>query len=38
PVSVDFAAVLMQLGRDVFGGEGWESYDRGAREPARPET
>ena len=29
PVSVDFAAVLLQLGRDVFQGEGWEAYDRG---------
>jgi len=29
PVFVDFASVLMQLGRDVFAGEGWESYDRG---------
>ncbi len=36
PVSVDFAAVLAQLGRDVFDGEGWESYDEGKREPARP--
>ena len=31
PVFVDFAAVLSQLGRDVFQGEGWESYDRGER-------
>lgn len=37
PVSVDFASVLAQLGRDVFGGEGWEAYDRGEREPARPD-
>ncbi len=28
PVFVDFAAVLMQLGRDVFGGKGWETFDR----------
>ena len=27
PVSVDFAAVLHQLGRDVFAGEGWERLD-----------
>lgn len=27
PVFVDFAAVLHQLGRDVFSGEGWEHYD-----------
>ena len=26
-VSVDFASVLSQLGRDVFGGEGWERFD-----------
>jgi len=26
-VSVDFASVLSQLGRDVFDGEGWEKYD-----------
>nr|WP_245890847.1 ester cyclase [Defluviimonas aquaemixtae] len=38
PVSVDFASVLAQLGHDVFGGEGWEAYDRGEREPARPEA
>ena len=29
PVSVDFAHVLEQLGRDVFDGHGWEGYDRG---------
>jgi len=37
-VSVDFAAVLSQLGRDVFDGEGWEKYDtpfpRGTGDPA----
>lgn len=38
PVSVDFASVLAQLGRDVFGGEGWEAYDRGEREPAQAEV
>ena len=36
PVSVDFASVLAQLGRDVFKGEGWERYDRGEAEPPRP--
>lgn len=36
PVFVDFAAVCLQLGRDVFAGEGWEAFDRGEREPARP--
>lgn len=33
PVSVDFASVLMQLGVDVFNGEGWEAYDRGEKQP-----
>lgn len=28
PVSVDFAAVMRQLGKDPFGGEGWEQFDR----------
>lgn len=37
PVFVDFAAVLHQLGRDVFGGEGWEAYDTGEKTPAHPE-
>jgi predicted ester cyclase len=36
PVFVDFAAVLAQLGRDVFGGEGWEAYDRGEKTPPHP--
>lgn len=36
PVSVDFAAVLAQLGHDVFAGEGWEAYDRGEKTPAHP--
>ena len=36
PVSVDFASVLAQLGRDVFGGEGWEAYDRGKAIPPVP--
>jgi len=34
PVSVDFASVMMQLGVDVFGGEGWEAYDEGRAQPA----
>ncbi len=38
PVSVDFASVMAQLGVDVFGGEGWEKYDRGEVTPPRPET
>jgi predicted ester cyclase len=37
PVFVDFAAVLAQLGRDVFNGEGWEAYDRGEKTPPHPE-
>jgi steroid delta-isomerase-like uncharacterized protein len=37
PVHVDFPEVLHQLGVDVFGGQGWESYDDGTAEPARPE-
>ena len=36
PVFVDVAAVLAQLGRDVFAGEGWEAYDRGDRTPPAP--
>jgi predicted ester cyclase len=36
PVFVDFAAVCLQLGRDVFAGEGWEAFDRGEKEPAQP--
>ena len=35
-VSVDFADVLAQLGEDVFGGRGWEAFDRGEREAPRP--
>ncbi len=38
PVSVDFASVMAQLGVDVFGGEGWEKFDRGEGEPPHPET
>ena len=37
PVSVDFAHVMAQLGVDVFGGQGWEKYDRGDETPPRPE-
>lgn len=37
PVFVDFASVCAQLGRDVFGGEGWEAYDEGDRQPPKPE-
>jgi predicted ester cyclase len=36
PVFVDFAAVLAQLGRDVFAGEGWEAFDRGDKTPPAP--
>lgn len=35
-VSVDFPAVLAQLGVDVFDGEGWEAYDHGEKIPPRP--
>ena len=35
-VSVDFAQVLAQLGRDVLAGEGRETFDSGARTPPRP--
>lgn len=37
PVSVDFAFVMAQLGVDIFGGEGWEAYDKGEKTPAQPE-
>lgn len=37
PVSVDFASVMMQLGVDVFGGEGWEAYDDGTKTPEKPD-
>lgn len=36
PVFVDFPAVLAQLGRDVFDGQGWEAFDHGEREPEKP--
>lgn len=35
-VSVDFASVLAQLGRDVFDGQGWEQYDNGSAVPPAP--
>lgn len=35
-VSVDFAFVLAQLGRDVFDGHGWEAFDTGAVPPPKP--
>lgn len=38
PVSVDFASVLQQLGRDVFGGEGWEAYDSGEKQPPEDDS
>jgi predicted ester cyclase len=36
-VMVDFPHVLAQLGVDVFGGHGWEAFDRGDRIPPRPD-
>ena len=36
-VMVDFPHVLAQLGRDVFGGQGWEAFDRG-EDRAQPPT
>ncbi len=36
-VMVDFPHVLAQLGQDVFGGMGWEAFDRGEKAPPRPE-
>lgn len=36
-VMVDFPHVMAQLGVDVFGGEGWEKYDRGAEDAPRPD-
>jgi len=35
-VSVDFASVLLQLGRDVFDGHGWEHFDDGTATPPHP--
>ena len=37
-VSVDFAEALHQLGVDAFGGQGWESFDSGARPAPRHDT
>lgn len=37
-VMVDFPHVLAQLGVDVFGGRGWEVYDRGDKPAPRPEA
>ena len=37
-VNVDFADVLAQLGVDLFGGEGWELFDRGGRPSSRPDN
>ena len=37
PVSVDFAAVCAQLGRDVFDGHGWETFDAGVATPPAPD-
>jgi len=28
---------LAQLGVDVFNGQGWEAYDRGEKQPPKPE-
>ena len=36
-VMVDFAHVMRQLGRDPFGGHGWEAFD-GRQAPRRPGT
>jgi predicted ester cyclase len=33
-VTVDFPHILAQLGKDIFNGEGWESYDRKERAAA----
>ncbi len=38
PVSVDFAHVLEQLGKDVFEGRGWEGYDRGEFTPPEDDS
>jgi len=35
-VSVDYASVLAQLGKDVFNGEGWEAFDTGEKLPIHP--
>lgn len=35
-VSVDFAMVLAQLGKDIFDGQGWENFDNGSVTPPMP--
>lgn len=35
-VMVDFPHVLSQLGVDVFGGEGWEDFDRSEKTAPSP--
>lgn len=35
-VSVDFPYLLVQLGVDVFNGQGWEAFDRGDVTPPKP--
>jgi hypothetical protein len=35
-VMVDFPHVMAQLGVDAFGGNGWETYDRGEKVPPKP--
>lgn len=37
-VKVDFTHVAAQLGVDVFIGEGWEAFDRCAKQPTRPDN
>ena len=37
-VMVDFPHVAAQLGHDLFNGEGWEAFDRGEKNPPRPEN
>lgn len=37
-VSVDFPSVLSQLGRDVFSGDGWESFDLNKKVPPTPDA
>ena len=37
-VNVDFAHVAAQLGVDRFNGECWEAFDRGDKEPPRPDN
>lgn len=37
-VMVDFPHVMAQLDVDLFNGHGWEAYDRGEKNPPRPEN